>query len=224
MPTEVDRPMKEETIRRALGEFQITVDEQQVICIQRYIRILRHWNEKLNLTAIRDPLEILYRHFCESMFAVGAIHLGKCRLADIGSGPGFPGIPLKILQPEVDLILVESNIKKGTFIAEVVRELELADARVLISRYEELGEELAPLDYVCSRAVGEFGPFLKWAASERVSAAKVILWIGGRDLDEARNSPEWEWDEPIAIPQSLRRFLLVGTKKIQNVGSPTPDK
>jgi len=224
MPTEVEKPISQETIRRALGEFQITVNERQVICIQRYIRILRQWNEKLNLTAIRDPLEILYRHFCESMFAVGAIHLGKCRLADIGSGPGFPGIPLKILQPEIELVLVESSIKKGTFIAEVVRELELTDARVLISRYEELGEELAPLDYICSRAVGEFGPFLKWGASERVSAAKVILWIGGRDLNEARNSPHWEWDEPIEIPQSLRRFLLLGTKKANIVGSPTPEE
>jgi 16S rRNA (guanine527-N7)-methyltransferase len=182
---------------------------------------LRHWNEKLNLTAIREPLEILYRHFCESMFAVGAIPVEKCRLADIGSGPGFPGLPMKILQPEIELFLVESNIKKGTFLAEVVRELELNNARVLIDRYEELGEELAPLDYVCSRAVGEFGLFLEWAASDRVSASNVILWIGGRDLEEVQKSAQWEWREPIAIPQSLRRYLLVGAKKDRNVGGPT---
>ena len=213
MPTEVEKPLSEATIRHALGEFQIALDDSQVICIQQYIRILRHWNEKLNLTAIREPLEILYRHFCESMFAVGSIPVDSGRLADVGSGPGFPGLPMKILRPEIDLFLVDSNIKKGTFLAEVIRELGLKNARVLISRYEELGEELAPLDYVCSRAVGEFGPFLGWAASERVSAGKVILWIGGRDLDEARKSLDWEWGEPIAVPQSLRRYLLVGTKK-----------
>jgi 16S rRNA G527 N7-methylase RsmG len=128
---------------------------------------------------------------------------------------------MKILRPEIELFLVESNIKKGTFLAEVVRELELSNTRVLINRYEELGEELAPLDYICSRALGEFGPFLEWAAADRVSASNVILWMGGRDLDEVRKSPDWEWGEPIAIPQSLRRYLLVGAKKDRSVGGPT---
>jgi 16S rRNA (guanine527-N7)-methyltransferase len=214
MTASVDRPLSEDTIRRALGEFQVSIEQNQVLLIQKYIKILLHWNEKLNLTAIRDPLEILHRHFCESMFGVVAVPISFGRLADIGSGAGFPGIPMKILRPELDLFLVESNIKKGTFLAEVLRELELANARVLINRYEELSEDLAPLDYVCSRAVGEFSPFLDWAASGGLSAGRVVLWIGGRDLEEARRSPHWEWQEPIAVPQSLRRYLLVGTKKI----------
>jgi len=213
MATEVEKPLSEEIIRRALRDFQITLSDDQVTCIQQYTRILRRWNEKLNLTAIKDPLEILHRHFCESMYATVAVPINSGRLADIGSGPGFPGLPLKILRPELQLVLVESNIKKGTFLAEVIRELGLLNARVLISRYEELGEELAPLDFVCSRAVGEFGPFLDWAASDRVSAGRVILWIGGRDLDEARKSVQWDWQEPIPVPQSLRRYLLVGSKR-----------
>jgi 16S rRNA (guanine527-N7)-methyltransferase len=213
MTTDVERPISDETVRRALSEFQIAIESKQVFLIQQYIRILLRWNEKLNLTAIRDPLEILHRHFCESMFAAGAIPVDKGRLADIGSGPGFPGIPLKIIRPELELSLVESNIKKGTFLAEVVRELQLSNTRVLISRYEELGEELTPLDFVCSRAVGEFGPFLEWAASSRVDAGQVILWIGGRDLEEAKKSKQWEWRDPILVPKSLQRYLLVGKKK-----------
>jgi len=212
MTTDVEKPVSEDTIRRALSEFQISVDFKQVILIQRYIKTLLRWNEKLNLTAIRNPMEILYRHFCESMFAAGAIPVDKGRIADIGSGPGFPGIPLKIIRPELELCLVESNVKKGTFLAEVVRELELTNTRVQISRYEELGEELAPLDFVCSRAVGEFEPFLEWAGSNRIDAGHVILWIGGRDLGEAQKSKQWEWKEPILIPKSLRRYLLVGKK------------
>ena len=212
MSTGVEKPLSEDAIRRALGDFQITLTEDQVTCIQQYMRLLRHWNEKLNLTAIRDPLEILHRHFCESMYAAVSVPINSGRLADIGSGPGFPGLPLKILRPNLQLFLVESNIKKGTFLAEVGRELGLTNARVLIGRYEELGEELAPLDFVCSRAVGEFGPFLEWAASDRVSAGRVVLWIGGRDLDEARKSSHWEWQEPIPVPQSLRRYLLVGSR------------
>ena len=213
MPTEVEKPLSEETIRRALGEFRITVDSSQVVCIQQYIKTLLHWNEKLNLTAIRDPLEILHRHFCESMFAGVALPIKDGRLADIGSGPGFPGIPLKILRPALELFLVESNIKKGTFLAEVVRELELSNTRVLISRYEELSEEIVPLDYVCSRALGEFDKFLAWASSERVAARNVVMWIGGRDLEEVQKLDGWEWTEPVAVPQSLQRFLLLGRNK-----------
>ena len=204
-----------ETIRRALSGFQIEVDDKQVRQIQRFMKILMHWNEKLNLTAIRDPLEILHRHFCESMFAASAVPIEFGRLADIGTGAGFPGIPMKIFRPDLELFLVESNIKKGTFLAEVLRELELTNSRVLISRYEELGEELAPLEYVCARAVGDYGAFLKWAASAQLSASRLVLWVGGRDLEEIQKSAQWDWREPIAVPQSLRRYILVGTKKVE---------
>jgi 16S rRNA (guanine527-N7)-methyltransferase len=220
MVTETAKPLSGEVIRRALGEFQIALDDVQVSQIQRYMQMLLQWNEKLNLTAIRDPLEILHRHFCESMFGAVAGQIERGRLADIGSGPGFPGIALKISRPEIELFLVEANIKKGTFLAEVSRELELTNTKVLISRYEELSEELAPIDFVCSRAVGEFGPFLKWAASEQLSARRLLLWIGGRDVDEVRKAADWEWTEPILVPQSLRRYILTGTNK-QIVGGPT---
>src|SRR5260221_14330736 len=114
MITDVERPISQETVRRALGEFQISIETQQVILIQQYIKTLLRWNEKLNLTAIRDPLEILYRHFCESMFAAGAIPVDKGRLAEIGAGAGFPGIPLKIVRLDLELFLMDSNMKKCT--------------------------------------------------------------------------------------------------------------
>jgi 16S rRNA (guanine527-N7)-methyltransferase len=134
--------------------------------------VLLAWNEKVNLTAIRDPLEVLYRHFCECMYAAVAVPLQAGRLADVGSGAGFPGLALKIVRPELQVFLIESNVKKATFLAEVVRELQLADTRVLVSRYEELGEEITPLDFVCSRALGEFDKFLSWARSDRVAAGQ----------------------------------------------------
>jgi len=210
-----------EIIRRALGEFQLSVDDQQVLQIQQYTKILGAWNEKINLTAIRDPLEILYRHFCESMFAAVAVPLENGRLADVGSGGGFPGVPLKILRPNLQIVLIESNIKKATFLAEVVREIGLPDVQVLVGRYEELGEELAPLDFVCSRALGEFGPFLAWAGSEKIAAKEVILWIGARDLEEIRGIDGWEWREPIQVPHSLRRLILVGQRKMETIGAST---
>jgi 16S rRNA (guanine527-N7)-methyltransferase len=203
----------EDAIRRALGEFQITANDTQVLQIQQYITILLTWNEKINLTAIRDPQDILYRHFCESMYAALVVPLENGRLADVGSGGGFPGLPVKILSPNLRVFLVESNLKKATFLAEVIRELELTDTQVLVRRYEELHEEIAPLDYVCSRALGEFPSFLDWAHSEQIAAKQVILWIGARDLPDLQKIRTWEWREPIPVPHSLRRLILVGTKK-----------
>ena len=213
MLTNTAAPLSADLITKALREFQLEATPAQVAAIQRYMAILLAWNEKINLTAIRDPLEVLYRHFCESMYAAAAVPLQTGRLADVGSGGGFPGLALKIACSELQVVLIESNVKKATFLAEVVRELGFDDTRVLVSRYEELGEEIAPLDFVCSRALGEFATFLSWARSERVAAERVILWVGGRDMEEVKKISGWSWEEPIAIPHSLQRFLLVGVQE-----------
>jgi 16S rRNA (guanine527-N7)-methyltransferase len=205
----------DDAVQRALAEFQVSANLEQVKQIQQYIDILLRWNDKINLTAIRDPLEILYRHICESAFGTSVVSVEKCRLADVGSGGGFPGIPMKIVKPDIDLFLVESNMKKATFLTEVVRELGLTGVRVLVSRYEELSEEVAPLDVVCSRAVGDFAPFLEWASSPAIAAQKVALWIGSQDAESVRRLPTWSWDELKPIPHSLRRFILVGTRSAQ---------
>src|SRR5258706_14045761 len=112
MTTNPAMPVSAGAIQRAAGEFHLTLDEQQVQQIQQYTKILWTWNDKINLTAIRDPLEILYRHFCESMFGSTLLPVENCRLADVGSGGGFPGIPLTIIRPDLQIFLVESNVKK----------------------------------------------------------------------------------------------------------------
>jgi 16S rRNA (guanine527-N7)-methyltransferase len=199
-------------IRRALEEFHLPAYDDQVLQIQQYIKVLLAWNDKVNLTAIRDPVEILYRHFCESMFAGISVPMERGRLADAGTGAGFPGLPLKILRPGLQVFLIECNIKKATFLAEVIRELGLHDAQVLVRRYEELGEEVAPLDYVCARALGGYSKFLDWAHTDGVAAKEVVLWVGANDLPEIQGIRTWEWREPIPVPNSLRRLLLRGTK------------
>jgi len=206
-------PLSADAINKALREFKIDATSEQIVSIQRYTSLLLAWNEKINLTAIRDPLEMLYRHFCESMYATVAVPLQKGRLADVGSGGGFPGLALKIISPGLQVFLIESNVKKATFLAEVVRDLELTDARVLVSRYEELGEEITPVDFVCSRALGEFDKFLNWAGSARVAAGQVVLWAGGRDVEDIKKMHGWSWREAIGIPHSLQRFLLVGCRE-----------
>jgi len=203
-----------------MSEFGLQLNKHQVEQIQQYTKILLAWNDKVNLTAIRDPLEILYRHFCESMFGAAVLPVEKCRLADVGSGGGFPGLPLKIMRPDLEVFLIESNVKKATFLAEVVRELGLTDARVLVSRFEELGEEVAPLDFVCSRALGDFARFLAWAGSPAVSGKKVLLWLGGRDVEEVRAIPGWSWEAPKPMPHSLQRVLLSGARVETAISEP----
>lgn len=212
MTTSPAAPISAGAIERAASEFQLALNDKQVQQIQQYTKLLLAWNDKVNLTAIREPLEILYRHFCESMYGTRFLPpVGNCRLADVGSGGGFPGIPLKILRPDLQVFLVESNYKKATFLAEVLRDLQLTDIRVLVSRFEELGEEVAPLDVVCSRALGDFGNFLGWAGSPQVGARHALLWLGGRDVDEVKGIPGWTWQDPKPQPKSLQRYLLVGS-------------
>src|SRR5437016_14172421 len=116
-------PPSSDTIRRALAEFNVSVTDVQIQQIQRHMALLLKWNAAMNLTVIQDPLEILYRHFCESMFGAALIPVDQRRLADVGSGGGFPGLPLKIARPDLDVCLIDSNVKKATFLAEAVREL-----------------------------------------------------------------------------------------------------
>jgi 16S rRNA (guanine527-N7)-methyltransferase len=205
----------ESTIRKALSDFHIDVNETQVAQIQEYIKLLLAWNEKVNLTAIRDPLDILHRHFCESMFPAKLVDLDGCRIADIGTGGGFPGLPLKILLPHAQIALVESSIKKAAFLAEVIRTLGLGNVNVVVSRYEELGEEIAPIDYLCARALGDFGGFLAWAATNRVGAKRAILWLGAKDVEEVEKVKGWTWESPVAVPQSLRRVIIIGSNSTQ---------
>src|SRR5258708_19241652 len=115
MLTKSQTPLSAETIHRALGEFNLTASAQQVLWIQQYIAMLLKWNEKISLTAIREPLEILYRHFCESMYAAVAVPLERGRLADVGSGGGFPRPPPKIIRPDLHVFLVDAPVKNATF-------------------------------------------------------------------------------------------------------------
>ncbi len=103
-----------------------------------YLALLDRWNRTYNLTAIRDPREMVTRHLLDSLAMARFVHAG--RLADLGTGPGLPGIPLAIARPGLQVTLVESNGKKARFLREAVRRLGLGNARVAESRAEALDE------------------------------------------------------------------------------------
>ena len=184
-----------------------------VLCerIRAYVSLLLRWNERISLTTVTDPHEILKFHFGESFVAVPSVPINFGRLADVGSGAGFPGIPLAMLVPELQVTLIESNLKKTAFLSEVVRTLDLPHVSVLRSRMENLQSNLPAFDFVSARAVGAFDDLLAWSASALTASGKLILWISWQDAAGIARTPGWSWREPIHISGSRARFLLIGS-------------
>src|SRR6202047_5406015 len=123
--------LTEDQIASSLAPFRVQLAADQITKIREYVRLLLKWNQSVSLTSVVDPVEILARHFGESMFVSGLLPVENCRLADLGAGAGFPGLALKIACPNLRLVLIESNKKKCAFLSEVVRSLELKAVEVL---------------------------------------------------------------------------------------------
>ena len=183
--------------------------------ISIYIDILLRWNARMNLTAIRDPEQIVTRHFGESLFAArqlipreaGIGTAAAYTAADLGSGAGFPGIPLKIWSPHIHLTLIEANHKKATFLREIGRALTLTGIDILRTRAETLSTQF---DLVTLRAVERFDAVLPVAANLLAPAGRLALLISAGQFDVARESLSGlAWSDPTAIPTSHSRVLAV---------------
>ena len=168
-----------------------------------YLELLLRWNARTNLTAIREPEEIVRRHFGESLFA--AQHLGECAtLLDFGSGAGFPGLPIQLLRPELKVTLAESQNKKATFLREVVRTLALK-TEVWANRVEAMPAS-RNFDVVALRAVDNMEAAVA-AASQRASQRLAILASGRQ---EAPALPGFSLAEEIVLPgEADLRLLLI---------------
>ena len=200
------------------NEKRLTAEDLQRI--STYIDILQRWNARINLTAIRDEEHIVTRHFGESLFA--ARHLfplcssvpsvvSGVRVADVGSGAGFPGLPIKLWAPEVLLTLIESNQKKATFLKEVTRSLTLTDVNIQNTRAESLTG--ASFDVVTFRAVERFESILPIAARLVAPEGLLTLLIGRTQLPQAQSAlPTWNWSEPIPVPKSKSRVLAIACR------------
>jgi 16S rRNA (guanine527-N7)-methyltransferase len=181
--------------------------------ISTYIDILIHWNARVNLTAIRNPEEIVTRHFGESLFAARHLTSPNVRitLADIGSGAGFPGIPIKLWAPHIALTLIESNHKKATFLRETVRALTLTDVNILTARAELITN--TSFDVITLRAVERFESILPIAARLIAPRGRLALLIGSNQQSVARHAlPDLSWSDPLAIPLSHSGVILIAEK------------
>ncbi len=151
--------LSDSLVNKTLRSYVSEVTPQICERIRLYIDLLLRWNQRVSLTTVTDPLQILSFHFGESFFARLALDIRSVSLIDIGSGAGFPGLALKILMDNLRVTLVESNSKKATFLSEVVRSLELSSAEVCRSRMEDF-EPGEKVEFVTARALGNFNGFL----------------------------------------------------------------
>jgi 16S rRNA (guanine527-N7)-methyltransferase len=197
--------------------------------VSRYLDLLLRWNARINLTAVRQPEQIVTRHFGESLFAARHLYPSRSlepearRLIDIGSGAGFPGLPIKMWASAVHATLLESNHRKATFLREVVRALQLTDVEVITGRAESYAEAVNAAGgaataniAVTLRAVERFEQVLPTAVRllEDSTAAdrRLALLIGSAQIPATHElAPALTWCEALPIPQSSNRVLLIGS-------------
>ena len=164
----------------------IKLNEQQLIQFEAYNNTLLQWNEKINLISEKSSQEIITRHFLDSLAALQFIHNRKVSMVDIGTGAGFPGIPLKIAAPEITLYLLETNRKKVSFLKFIVNSLHLSPTFFLHDRVENLIKDNkweGFFDIVISRAAFKLPDLMPYTAFFLAKGGKFIA-LKGFDIDE----------------------------------------
>jgi len=171
----------------------------QAAALARHYELLAKWNRVLNLTSIDDPAAIVERHYCESLFLAGHLPEGELSVADVGSGAGFPGIPVAVARPDCRVTLIESHQRKAVFLREATR--EMAHVKVFAGRAEALRESF---DWAISRAVrlSEIEPVLA-----RLAASFAVL--AGEEPPAAGRIA---WQAPVALPWGRSRRLWLGRR------------
>ena len=223
---------------RVAAPFGVEVTPELVEKLDIYARLLVEWNQKMNLTAITDPQGIAVKHFADSLTAVNLLPEGAFSLIDVGTGAGFPGVPLALYRPDCRLTLLDSLNKRLTFLDTVCKETGLA-ATLIHARAEEGGQNpqlREKYDVACARAVANLPvlseyclPFVKVggrfialkgpdADRERADAARGIDVLGGKIADvTALTLPA----EPIEGIEPMERRLVV-VNKVKSTPSAYP--
>jgi 16S rRNA (guanine527-N7)-methyltransferase len=201
--------MEAATLRDRLAPFvpPAELDDALIESIQVHLSLLTLWNQHMNLTALRTPEAMVERHFGESLFA--ARHLcprdAQHDLFDVGSGAGFPGLPIKYWAPGLQLTLIESHGKKATFLREVGRRLHLTGFTVLNARAESLSQRSA---LVTLRAVEHFEQSLAAAATLVAPGGRLALLIGEAQRERALSLLPPGTSSAVLLPASTQRILL----------------
>jgi len=214
-PRSLSNNLKPEQICQLMAPFGLELDSGQVQQITTWTELLIRWNAKINLTTITKPKEIITRHFAESMYLSKFLALNG-RLLDVGSGAGFPGLALKITNPDLSVVLLEPVGKKRAFLKEVIRACGFESVEVRGERIEEYaGGHAAEFDLVTARALGSFGSTLPAMVRCLNAEGELCLWLTHSEASslseqDAAFSRLVKWSEPVSLPLSRDREIWRG--------------
>jgi len=187
-----------ELLRKQISPI-IELSPAQINQLEQHYNLLIKWNKVLNLTSVRKVEEIVERHYCESIFMGLHLPAGALTVGDVGSGAGFPGIPIGIVRPECKVSLIESHQRKCVFLREATRELK--NVQVLPIRVEDVDEAF---DWVVCRAV------LLSKIEKPVSALSALIAILGT---ERPSDSRFTWNTPVQLPWGRQKYLWLGTRR-----------
>ena len=177
-------------LAQGMKELKIELNQTQIEQFYKYMELLKEWNEKINLTAITEPEEIIQKHFIDSATIIKDLEKSK-KIIDIGTGAGFPGIPIKIIKPEIEVVLVDSLNKRIKFLEETIKKLNLKKIRAIHARAEEIGqnkEYREQFDAVVSRAVANMTILSEYTIPLIKQNGTAIYMKGSEIEEELENS------------------------------------
>lgn len=203
---------------------------EQIEQFFEYMKLLIEWNEKMNLTAITEPEEIIVKHFVDSITISNEIE-NNSKIVDVGTGAGFPGIPLSIMNPTLKITLVDSLNKRLIFLREVVNKLNLKSIEIIHARAEELGQDKKyreSFDYATSRAVAKLAVLSEYLIPLVRKNGKIISMKAGGAQEEIKEAQQaikvlggkMEKVEEFMLPETDIERTIVIIKKEE----PTPKK
>ena len=170
-------------------KIDIKFTEEQLNQFYKYMNLLLEWNEKINLTAITDPNEVILKHFIDSL-TINKYIKENSTLADVGTGAGFPGIPLKILRPDLKITLVDSLNKRINFLNEVINKLNLVNIETVHSRIEDFGIDnkyRESFDFVTARAVANLAVLSEYLLPIAKVGGQCVCMKGSSVEEELSN-------------------------------------
>jgi 16S rRNA (guanine527-N7)-methyltransferase len=202
---------QENLLKQGLRQIELDAEKQSVNLLITYINLLLQQNRTLNLTAIIDPLEAVTKHLLDSLSIAQDISGGK--VVDVGSGGGCPGIPLAIIRPESQFVLVESKNKKANFLKTTIQALKIKNIKVLCQRAENVNLT-KKADAIVSRALGSLPYFISAAGHMLKKQGRLLAMKGKIPHSELKEIPlGWEVIETkkIEVPclQAERHLLII---------------